>query len=107
MTVSPNGCCSEEECCCDIVWETCVSVRDTYKQWLDWNHCNSDLSFDSLAQVLRGKITCATATPEDHGCDVITAMCLHGDVSHSMWAHHFPLAKEVCVHACARSVELS
>merc|ERR1712129_292969 len=42
-------------------------------------------------------VNCAHATPEEHGCDAMTSLCLYEDVHHTEWAQSMPQLKEVMV----------
>lgn len=41
------------------------------------------------------KVTCADATPQDHGCERRTSLCIHENTVHSQWARDMPQTREV------------
>eukprot|EP01084_Bolivina_argentea_P115221 204934_1 len=89
--VNINGCCHTQTCLVpgiDTFKENCTSLYDEYKKWLIWNHCNENITFDSIAQIFQRQyspnqlLKCATATPQYDGCDEITKMCVFMDSGH-------------------------
>ena len=82
-----------------------MSINQEFEHWMKWNRCRDGIGFEDLKRdkiiedTKRGKsvhVTCAEATPGDHGCDRMTSLCLHGDnTHHSQWSVDMPQTREV------------
>eukprot|EP01084_Bolivina_argentea_P158602 276248_1 len=108
--VDPNGCCMDSHnCCCSIADKSinCLSIYNEYSNWLQWNGCNKNIQFDNIKvnKIVDGgsrthghiDVSCAYATPEEHGCDVYTHLCMYENIRHAEWASYAPQIDDVII----------